>query len=549
MLEQNVVNSSQEPSFKYGKVSIQPSPMLIDSIRYSGHNYKTAIKDIVDNSLDAGASEIFILIGKEDKKSRIVIADNGSGMSPATLQKAFSLGCSIKNGGTDQKLGRFGMGLKTASGCLGNELVVLTKSEGKSLIRGEHFFKKIEKEGWFANISVANDDDNEYFNNIFKSSKKGTIIIIQDLRISDNIYQLKEPMLKEIGRTYRYFLAPKLKKDQSPAPIGKIKMYFGSSVSNCKPVYGLDPLERQHKDTKIVLEEDVKLDNGRSFKVSISILNRTSLDCDLNFKPTLINQGVYIVRENREIQAHTAKHRLFGGKVKDPHMNYIRMEIRYSNMDDVFELNNTKTSIETIDQPIADKIETLTSSYISQWAKDCKKASSVDSTKGLDKILLKAQEEVEGKKNILELPSAAKGKKRPGTTDKKGTVKGTGEGSHHSNKEPKEPKDYSNKPKDYEFKERDMSEAGPIFEYGGLDNGVIEITWNVAHPYFCKFIAGNIDKDSNDSLLLSLQYMAFAMTSSFMIFCQRANMEYEDAQVLTENMMGTISNNLRALSR
>lgn len=110
----------------------QPSATpVIQSLRNIGYNAQTAIADIVDNGIDAGATEIHVNFEYDNGDGYIVIQDNGKGMTVEELQIAMTIGS--KDPREDRKqheLGRFGMGLKTASFSLGKRLSVLTKKDG-----------------------------------------------------------------------------------------------------------------------------------------------------------------------------------------------------------------------------------------------------------------------------------------------------------------------------------------------------------------------------------------------------------------------------------
>lgn len=107
--------------------NLQPhAKMLLSSLRSMGYTDETAIADIVDNSISSGASEIQIYFDWE--KRRILIADNGNGMNNDELLKAMEIGSAdpaLMRAADD--LGRFGMGMKTASFSLGKSLYVITK--------------------------------------------------------------------------------------------------------------------------------------------------------------------------------------------------------------------------------------------------------------------------------------------------------------------------------------------------------------------------------------------------------------------------------------
>lgn len=107
--------------------SIPEARLLLESLRSVGYNEETAIADIIDNCISAKAHEIKIQFDWE--KKRIVISDDGLGMSSKDLIENMRIGSSDPNQVRDERdLGRFGMGMKTAAFSLGKKLTVVTKS-------------------------------------------------------------------------------------------------------------------------------------------------------------------------------------------------------------------------------------------------------------------------------------------------------------------------------------------------------------------------------------------------------------------------------------
>ena len=111
--------------------SLHPhAKMLLSSLRSMGYTDETAIADIIDNSISSEASEIQIYFDWDNQ--RIIIADNGKGMSSEELLKAMEIGSAdpaIMRASED--LGRFGMGMKTASFSIGKSLYVISKQNSK----------------------------------------------------------------------------------------------------------------------------------------------------------------------------------------------------------------------------------------------------------------------------------------------------------------------------------------------------------------------------------------------------------------------------------
>jgi len=89
---------------------------MVEALRGLGYSVEAALADIVDNSISAEATEVRIDFAWAGAASRIAIIDNGFGMNDGELERAMQLGAKSPLDARDpQDLGRFGMGLKTAS--------------------------------------------------------------------------------------------------------------------------------------------------------------------------------------------------------------------------------------------------------------------------------------------------------------------------------------------------------------------------------------------------------------------------------------------------
>lgn len=111
---------------------------LIESLRSVGYSLHTAIADIIDNSIAAEASNIWIDFYWAGTKSHILIRDDGLGMSEDLLLNAMRPGSRSPLEERDSKdLGRYGLGLKTASFSQCRKLSVLSKSQGGEIAQRE----------------------------------------------------------------------------------------------------------------------------------------------------------------------------------------------------------------------------------------------------------------------------------------------------------------------------------------------------------------------------------------------------------------------------
>ena len=113
---------------------VPPAGALIQSLRSIGYTFYTAIADIVDNSIDAGAQNINIRITPGNlSQFKVSIADDGFGMGMEGLCQAMSLGSKSPDEARNEgDLGRFGMGLKTASFSQAKKLSLVSKTADKN---------------------------------------------------------------------------------------------------------------------------------------------------------------------------------------------------------------------------------------------------------------------------------------------------------------------------------------------------------------------------------------------------------------------------------
>lgn len=105
--------------------------VLINSMRSIGYDFKSAVADIIDNSITAEAKEVDVNFTiSKDEKITLRILDNGVGMDRDTLLEAMRFGTIKINGRSNDDLGRFGLGLKTASISQARKFSVISKKDG-----------------------------------------------------------------------------------------------------------------------------------------------------------------------------------------------------------------------------------------------------------------------------------------------------------------------------------------------------------------------------------------------------------------------------------
>src|SRR3954469_10103527 len=109
-----------------GTVELPPEPRSMQSLGRN-HAFETAIADIVDNSVDAGAQNTLIrFVRRGNRLIGLLVVDDGRGMNEKQIDVAMTIGGKRKYGARD--LGRFGLGLKAASFGQAKSLTVVSRA-------------------------------------------------------------------------------------------------------------------------------------------------------------------------------------------------------------------------------------------------------------------------------------------------------------------------------------------------------------------------------------------------------------------------------------
>ena len=157
------------------------APTLMESTRAIGYSIEAAIADIIDNSIAASASRVdidFFPIGE----SYIAILDNGWGMTSESLIAAMQYGSRNPLETRDENdLGRYGLGMKTASLSQCRILTVLSKKAGV-LTGAQWNLNHIQRAESWSLLLIDAEEAKEYpsFDKL-NQYENGTLVIWQDL--------------------------------------------------------------------------------------------------------------------------------------------------------------------------------------------------------------------------------------------------------------------------------------------------------------------------------------------------------------------------------
>src|SRR5690606_18177569 len=266
---------------------------LVSSLRSTGYDSYSAIEDIVDNSIDAGARNISILVSTTDGELGIMIADDGHGMDEHILDQALKLGSDTeKNDLSD--LGKFGMGLCTASISLSRKLEVITKTKGGSVLYSCQDLDLIAELNDFRKIGpeMANDSHVELFEQLV-SGENGTVVVLSKIdRISDsNTSQFANKLSRDLGRIYRKFIDSGIRFE----------------VNN-KKIEANDPLWTDNEMTQIYSDELYQLPTSltrggrvKKIRIKIALLPDLNPEQSKSARINLTDEGFYVLGNDSEI--------------------------------------------------------------------------------------------------------------------------------------------------------------------------------------------------------------------------------------------------------
>lgn len=346
---------------------VPPSPSrLVESLRDTGYSYQAAFADVVDNSVAAGATHVSIDIDESIFGGDVVVTfiDNGSGMDEATLRESMRYGS--KKRPSPKSLGKFGMGLKTASTAFCRRLVVITKKDTTLNARSWDIDAIIESDRWV----LTTPDLSEYSEQVDKLNEiseggSGTIVrwekVDRLISASGRDYSsqalnlLTEEIRDHLAATFGKFLIGREAfangTSRTPSPDIKIEL-------NGVEISGWDPTGQflnSDDDAERVLSEKTRhsmtlVSNGESvtsqFEVNGYVLPNRNKMSDEELKAVRFsndNQGFYIYREDRLIFGGGWPHRLFS---QDSHQNLLRVELNFNHeLDDYFEIDIRKSKI------------------------------------------------------------------------------------------------------------------------------------------------------------------------------------------------------------
>lgn len=275
---------------------------LVESLRDIGYTLATAVADIVDNSLTAGASRIDLRAVADPENASLAILDDGMGMTPVELLDAMRPGSRTP---TETRaahdLGRFGLGLKTASFSQCRRLTVVTRRGGETATAIWDLDLIVERNEWV--IERRSSAEGIPHTNLLKET--GTLVVWEKL---DRVGLEDGPgtflrLLDEAGRHLELVFHRFMRTEGRAAAV--------AMSINGRPLTAADPFVENHPATQR-LPEDRRGNGAATVLIQPFILpHRNKVSSEAEWRRMgepgghMAAQGFYLYRARRLIRYAT----------------------------------------------------------------------------------------------------------------------------------------------------------------------------------------------------------------------------------------------------
>jgi hypothetical protein len=335
------------------KIDVPPDVARIsDGLRDTGYDFNTAVADIIDNSIAAEATTVDVRIDADFAGNLIVsVADNGFGMDREGLINAMRYG-SVRRANA-KSLGKFGLGLKTASTAFCKRLSVVSRLADSAIqpLRATWDLDKMAKTNtWSLELGPPDPSEIELMDEV-ASGESSTLVLWENVdRLLEGfadksgrpfrraLDKLESRLRDHVGLVYQRFLDPNDDRERTLA----IKI-------NRVTVEPWDPFAIV--ETKAPVAEQVvpvQTASGKesSFTIRAFILPRkeefSTPEARDQAKISNERQGVYVYRENRLIHGPD----WMGMYKQEPHYSLFRVELSFDHeLDDAFQVDIKKSRI------------------------------------------------------------------------------------------------------------------------------------------------------------------------------------------------------------
>ena len=238
-----------------------PDPeRVIEGLRDTGYDFNTAIADIVDNSISANATKIDITVNMDPQCNvTVYIADNGIGMTLPELKNAMKYGSERRP--DPKSLGKFGLGLKTASTSFCRKLSLVSKGSDGIARKVQWDLSYVAIAGWKVK-NLKPDEDELDLLEATTGGETGTLVVWEEndrllKRAYSNVTSAKKALnklLEDPNTGLRFHLSAVYQRFLDPAftEVQNISMTLnGEDVFPWDPFCTSEPLSEKLADKNV----------------------------------------------------------------------------------------------------------------------------------------------------------------------------------------------------------------------------------------------------------------------------------------------------------
>lgn len=512
-----------------------PNPArTIESLRQLGYENYAAVCDIADNAFDAGARNVWITVNRVAGDFEIGLADDGTGMAGGQgniLDQALRLGSDTdRDERTD--LGKYGMGLVTASLSMSRRTTVLTRVAGGEVWVAQTDIDEIIRYNAFVKLlrQAAPDEEKRWASFYPKGGvpEHGTVVILDH---SDHISprdtgEFKKGLRNRLAETYRYFITS-----------GRLIYLNEEKIEPFDPLFLDNPATDPYSDETYevaIKTDDTGVPKTFSMRIRVAVLPDEIEQLQKYREVNVRNQGFYVVRNWRQIAAGQDLN-VFE---KHPEYNRIRMELFFSGeMDQLMGVRFTKHGVEPV-QAIRDRIREAVRGQIATINNRIKKKTRRDNPDRATEAHDEAAKVIASKSALLVKPEVEIEKREP--REPRENV--------FPRPEPKDQKERKERRQltrtalatrdlNCRFERASLGRTGPIFE-SSLEGKTVVIAWNEDHPFYEAYVLKNAD---DKEIVGGIDFLAYSLASAIHKIKNDENVE------MLENIMTYLSQNMRVL--
>jgi hypothetical protein len=507
---------------KYDRPNDPNAGRLVESLRYLGYGNYEAISDLVDNSIDGDAHGIFIKVTQRAGQPQISVADDGIGMPQAILDQAMRLG-SLTSRDLNSDLGKFGMGLVTASLSIAKNCHVITRGSDGIWSSAWDVDEIVSQNAFLKHLDRATDEETKLLDEEIGKNKTGTVVILTkcDNLSNRNTTAFASTLKNHLGRVHRYFIET-----------GREIRVNGDKIS------ALDPLQLNDEHTETVIDEPVavavtdddgahRTENVRVRIVLVPEVPATELDVSRGMK----GQGFYVMRNQREIANATTLN--FFTKHND--FNRMRGEIFFpGTLDRLVGIEFTKRQV-NLDQSLFDQLASILVPTCRAIKRREANKNRVQ-TSGLQQQLHnQAVKAISEKDKLLIKPKAVIEKR---------DIRKNG-GAHHTETKPGSDRERKNFNRtqalearlNCEIREERLGPNGQVYECDREGRKLV-LRYNIEHPFYQRFVIDNLD-DSRS--VTAADFLIYSMATAEIRMLDDGELD------AVNNFKAVMSANLRTL--